>query len=164
MFERSYFKLKMIRTSWLERLDVERRRMTELPISQSLLTSAATQIIAVAFAILALVFVSGCVTKVTADAEAKAAFIAGQRAAYQSMQSNTTDVMVLGKVQKHDIPWVDGMTLAQALATATYTGAHDPTDIILRRNSVQTELDPRQLLNGKDVPLHPGDVISVIGQ
>lgn len=90
--------------------------------------------------------------------------MAGQKAAYQSMQSNTTDIMVLGNVQKHDLPWVEGMTLAQALATASYTGAHDPTDIILRRNSVQTEIDPRQLLNGKDVPLHPGDVISVIGQ
>ncbi|HXC35332.1 MAG TPA: hypothetical protein VNV43_05615 [Candidatus Acidoferrales bacterium] len=114
--------------------------------------------------LLAMVFVSGCVTKATADAEAKAAFVAGQKAAYQSMQANTTDIMVLGNVQKHDIPWVEGMTLAQALATAAYTGAHDPTDIILRRNSVQTEVDPRQLLNGKDVPLHPGDVISVIGQ
>lgn len=107
---------------------------------------------------------SGCVTKATADAQAKAAFVAGEKAAFQSMQSNTTDVIVLGNVKKHDIPWVSGMTLAQALATANYTGAHDPTDIILRRNSVQTEVDPKDLLNGKDVPLHPGDVISVIGQ
>lgn len=119
---------------------------------------------ALAFAILAMVFVAGCVTKATADAEARAAFVAGQKAAYQSMQSATTSVMILGNVQKHQIPWVEGMTLGQALATADYTGAHDPTDIILRRNSVQTEVDPKQLLNGQDVPLHPGDVISVIGQ
>ncbi|HEX3625543.1 MAG TPA: hypothetical protein VH280_08965 [Verrucomicrobiae bacterium] len=103
-------------------------------------------------------------TKATADAEAKAAFVAGQKAAYQSMQANTTDVIVLGNVKKHDIPWVSGLTMAQALATAEYTGARDPTDIILRRNSVQTEVDPKQLLNDIDVPLHPGDVISVIGQ
>ncbi|HEV2456409.1 MAG TPA: hypothetical protein VGY98_19250 [Verrucomicrobiae bacterium] len=112
----------------------------------------------------ALFFMTGCVTKATADAQAKAAFLAGEKAAYQSMQSSTTDITVLGNVQKHQIPWVEGMTLAQALATATYTGAHDPTDLILRRNSVQTEVDPRDLLNGRDVPLHPGDVISVIGQ
>ncbi|HEY1786628.1 MAG TPA: hypothetical protein VGJ73_00665 [Verrucomicrobiae bacterium] len=122
------------------------------------------QYCALALAILALVSVSGCVTKATADAEAKAAFVAGQKAAYQSMQSATTDVTVLGTVQKHEIPWVEGLTLAQALATAGYTGAHDPTNIILRRNSVQTEVDPKRLLNGQDVPLHPGDVISVIGQ
>lgn len=112
----------------------------------------------------ALFFMTGCVTKATADAQAKAAFLAGEKAAYQSMQSSTTDITVLGNVQKHQIPWVEGMTLAQALATATYIGAHDPTDLILRRNSVQTEVDPRDLLNGRDVPLHPGDVISVIGQ
>jgi hypothetical protein len=113
---------------------------------------------------LALVPLAGCVTKATADAQAKAAFVAGEKAAYQTMQSATTAITILGNVQKHQIPWVSGLTLAQALSTATYTGTHDPTDIILRRNSVQTEVDPRQLLNGQDVPLHPGDVISVIGQ
>ncbi|HUA66146.1 MAG TPA: hypothetical protein VME24_09875 [Alphaproteobacteria bacterium] len=117
-----------------------------------------------ALAVLALVLVTGCVTKATADAQAKAAFVAGEKAAYQTMQSSTTAVMVLGNVQKHQIPWVDGLTLGQALATANYTGAHDPTDIVLRRNSIQTEIDPKELLNGRDVPLHPGDVISVIGQ
>jgi hypothetical protein len=114
--------------------------------------------------VFALLFMAGCVSKAAADAQARAAFLAGEKAAYQSMQSSTTDITVLGNVQKHQIPWVEGMTLAQALATATYTGVHDPTDLILRRNSVQTEVDPRDLLNGKDVPLHPGDVISVIGQ
>jgi len=115
-------------------------------------------------AILGLGLVAGCVTKATADAQAKAAFVAGEKAAYQTMQSSTTAIMVLGNVQKHQIPWVEGLTLAQALSTANYTGAHDPTDIVLRRNSIQTEVDPKQLLSGRDVPLHPGDVISVIGQ
>src|SRR5215469_14316198 len=110
-------------------------------------------------AILGPVFVAGCVTRATADAQAKAAFVAGEKAAYQTMQSSTTAIMILGNVQKHQIPWVDGLTLAQALSTANYTGAHDPTDIVLRRNSIQTEVDPKQLLGGKDVPLHPGDVI-----
>src|SRR5215469_2735914 len=115
-------------------------------------------------AILALVFVAGCVTKATADAQAKAAFVAGEKAAYQTMQSSTTAIIILGNVQKHQVPWVEGLTLGQALSAANYTGAHDPTDIIIRRNSIQTEIDPKQLLRGRDVPLHPGDVISVIGQ
>lgn len=119
---------------------------------------------AAAFAVLALALVAGCVTRAAADAQAKAAFVAGEKAAYQTMQSSTTAVIVLGNVQKHQIPWADGLTLAQALAAANYTGAHDPTDIILKRNSIQTEIDPKELLNGRDVPLHPGDVISVIGQ
>ena len=113
---------------------------------------------------LALVPVAGCVTRATADAEARAAFVAGEKAAYQTMQSSTTDITILGNVQKHQIPWANGLTLAQALAKADYTGAHDPTDLVLRHNSIQTEISPRDLLNGQDVPLHPGDVISVIGQ
>jgi hypothetical protein len=117
-----------------------------------------------ALGLLAPLFVAGCVTKSTADAQAKAAFVAGEKAAYQTMQSSTTAVIILGNVQKHQIPWADGLTLAQALSKANYSGAHDPTDILLRRNSIQTEIDPKELLGGRDVPLHPGDVISVIGQ
>jgi hypothetical protein len=107
---------------------------------------------------------AGCVSKSRADADARAAYVAGQRAAYQSMQGAMTDITVLGPVQKHQVPWVAGLTLAQALATADYTGSQDPQEIILKRNSVETQLDPKQLLNGQDVPLQPGDVISVVGQ
>jgi len=107
---------------------------------------------------------AGCVSKSRADAESRAAYVAGQRAAYQSMQGAMTDITVLGQVQKHQVPWVAGLTLAQALATADYTGSQDPQEIILKRNSVETQIDLKQLLNGRDVPLQPGDVILVIGQ
>ncbi|HTV40761.1 MAG TPA: hypothetical protein VMF08_09310 [Candidatus Sulfotelmatobacter sp.] len=114
--------------------------------------------------LIALVPLAGCVTKATADAQARAAFLAGEKAAYQNMQSSQTAIVVLGEVQKHQVPWVAGLTLAQAISTAGYNGAHDPTEIILRRNSVQTEIDPKQLLNGNDVPLQPGDVVSILSQ
>ena len=113
--------------------------------------------------ILALV-AAGCVTRSQADAQSRAAFMAGQEAAYKSMGETMADVVVLGNVQKHDVPWVNGLTLAQALATANYIGSQDPQQIILKRNSVETQVDPKQLLNGQDMPLQPGDVISVIGQ
>jgi hypothetical protein len=114
--------------------------------------------------LVALVPLGGCVTKATADAQAKAAFVAGEKTAYQNIQSSQTAIVILGEVQKHQVPWVVGLTLAQAIATAGYNGAHDPTEIILKRNSVQTEIDPKQLLNGKDVPLQPGDVVSILSQ
>jgi hypothetical protein len=107
---------------------------------------------------------TGCVSQSKADAQARAAYIAGQRAAYQSMGGAITDIVVLGNVQKHEVPWVEGLTLAQTLATANYLGAHDPQDIVLKRNSVETEIDPKDLLNGQDIELKPGDVISVVGQ
>ena len=114
--------------------------------------------------ILALVVATGCVSKSKADAQARAAFIAGQKSAYQSMVASQTDIIVLGNVQKHDLPWTTGMTLAQAISDAQYTGKQDPTDIMLKRNSVQTEVDPKQLLNGRDMTLLPGDVVIVMGQ
>jgi hypothetical protein len=107
---------------------------------------------------------TGCVSKSKADAQARQAYLAGQQAAYQSIGGAVTEVVVLGNVQKHEVPWVEGLTLAQALATANYLGSQDPQAIILRRNSVETQIDPKQLLNGQDVPLQPGDVISVVGQ
>jgi hypothetical protein len=107
---------------------------------------------------------TGCVSRSKAAAQARQAYMAGQQAAYQSMGGAITDVVVLGNVQKHEVPWVAGLTLAQALATANYLGSQDPQSIILKRNSVETQIDPKQLLNGQDVPLQPGDVISVVGQ
>jgi hypothetical protein len=114
--------------------------------------------------ILALVAATGCVTKSKADAQARAAYLAGQKTAYQSMGAQMMNVVVLGSVEKHEVPWVEGLTLGQALAAANYTGLHDPENIILKRNSAEMPVDPKQLLNGKDIQLQPGDVISVIGQ
>ena len=114
--------------------------------------------------ILSLAVVTGCVSKSKADAQARAAFIAGQKSAYQNMVASQTDIIVLGNVQKHDLPWATGMTLVQAIADAQYTGKQDPTDIMLKRNSVQTEIDPKQLLGGRDMTLQPGDVIIVMGE
>lgn len=107
---------------------------------------------------------TGCVTKSKADAQARAAYMAGERTAYQSIGAAMTDVVILGDVQKHEVPWVEGLTLAQALATANYLGSHDPEDIILKRNSVETEISPKDLLNGNDVELKAGDQILVVGQ
>jgi hypothetical protein len=107
---------------------------------------------------------TGCVSKSKADAQARAAYFAGQQAAYQSMGGAIADVVVLGNVQRHEMPWVNGLTLAQALATANYLGSHDPQDIIVKRNSVETEISPKDLLNGRDMELKPGDQILVVGQ
>ena len=112
----------------------------------------------------ALAGVAGCVTKSQADAQARAAYMAGEKAAYQTIAASQTAVVVMGSVQKHQVPWVAGLTLAQALASAVYTGQHDPQEILLKRNSVETQIDPKQLLNGKDVALQPGDVVLVVGQ
>lgn len=120
--------------------------------------------IVVAISMLALLTMTGCVTR-SQDAEnSREAFLAGQKAAYESMGQSMLDVVILGEVQKHQIPWVAGLTLAHAIETANYTGAHDPTEIVVKRNSTETRVDPKALLSGKDMALEPGDTIMVIGK
>ena len=115
--------------------------------------------------ILALGALTGCVTRSQANAQARAAYAAGERAAYQTLAAHMTDIIVLGDVQKHDLPWVAGLTLAQALATANYVGLQNPQEIIVKRNSVEIPVDPRQLMRGQsDMLLQPGDTVSVVGK
>jgi len=72
-----------------------------------------------------------------------------------------TGIKIFGPVQKFEVPWVEGMTLAQAIATATYTARAIP-----RKSSccagVKTPRLIREIcLNGHDVPLEPGDTITL---
>jgi len=110
--------------------------------------------------VLGTVLFCGCVTKSKANAQARAAYLAGQNAALRQQQTAAT-VTVIGPVQNHDVPWVEGLTLVQAIATARYVGEHDPKEIILTREGESAKIPPRKLLNGADVPLEPGDTIAI---
>jgi len=109
---------------------------------------------------------AGCTTKSQARAEAQAAaqraYLAGQNDALQkqlALQQNF--VTVLGPVQNSTVPWVAGLTLAQAIATANYLSADEPTQIILTRQGEDATIDPQVLLNGVPIPLEAGDVITL---
>jgi hypothetical protein len=104
----------------------------------------------------------GCVTKSKARADARAAYVAGQREAFASIAAaQNTNIKVNGPVQNPTVPWVEGLTLAQAIATANYTGRDHPQEIVLLRRGESATIDPRDLLNGHDVPLEPGDAITL---
>jgi len=105
----------------------------------------------------------GCVTKSKADAQAQAAYLAGQKAALQQQLApvQTNGVTVIGPVQNPAVPWVEGLTLAQAIATAKYVGKHDPKEIVLTRQGENAKLAPKMLLTGADVPLEPGDTVTI---
>ncbi|HEX3890126.1 MAG TPA: hypothetical protein VHX90_04675 [Verrucomicrobiae bacterium] len=105
---------------------------------------------------------SGCTTRSQAKADARMAYLAGQKDAYASMaRSQRTSIVVIGQVQNREIPWTDGMTLAQAIVAANYTGHGNPTEIILLRRGESASIDPADLLRGHDVPLEPGDTITL---
>ncbi|HZI32393.1 MAG TPA: hypothetical protein VFF11_08625, partial [Candidatus Binatia bacterium] len=59
------------------------------------------------------------------------------------------------------VPWVDGLTLAQAIATANYVGPNNPQKITITRKGQTASLDASVLLNGAKVPLKPGDVVEI---
>ena len=109
--------------------------------------------------------VCGCTTRSTARLKEQNAFLAGQNMALQQQQAQAASQMpgvtVVGQVQNARVPWVAGLTLAQAVATANYIGKDDPKQIIITRSGQSAALDPKDLLNGTYFPLEIGDVIEL---
>jgi hypothetical protein len=115
-----------------------------------------------ALSISAAALLGGCTTKSTAQAKAQQAFLAGQNAALRQQQTaQFSGVTVVGPVQNPQVPWVAGLTLAQAIATANYLDSHEPKTIIITRHGESAQLDANVLLNGVAVPLEPGDVVEL---
>ena len=115
-----------------------------------------------ALSISAAALLAGCTTKSTSEAKAQQAFLAGQNAALRQQQAaQFSGVTVVGPVQNPQVPWVAGLTLAQAVATANYLDSHVPKTIIITRQGESAQLDAKVLLNGVAVPLEPGDVIEL---
>jgi hypothetical protein len=105
---------------------------------------------------------SGCTTKSAAQAKSQEAFLAGQNAALRQQQAaQVPGVTVVGPVQRPQVPWVAGLTLVQAIATANYLDSHEPKGITITRQGESAKLDAKVLLNGAVVPLEPGDVIEI---
>ena len=105
-----------------------------------------------------LLLVSGCVTKAEAKRQADAAYRAGQQSI---LERQARGVTVLGPVQNPNVPWVTGLTLAQAIATANYLDRQEPKAIILVRQGESAEVDVNTLGSGAPIPLEPGDVIEL---
>ncbi len=112
----------------------------------------------------AVVLTGGCVSKAKARADARAAFVAGERQAMQNMQefrNRGPTVSVLGEVRNTLIPWTEELTLGKALLQAEYTGGSDPAEILIVRDGQATRYDPKKLLGGEDVPLKPRDTVFI---
>ena len=120
-------------------------------------------------ALLVAVPFGGCVSKSKADAQKRAAYIAGQQAAaarmqQAQMQAQGPCVTVNGEVRNRTVPWTEGMTLAKALLAAEYYGATDPGQILIVHNGIATRFEAKQLLSGVDIPLQPGDIVQLMPQ
>ena len=103
----------------------------------------------------------GCVTEAQANARAREAYLAGQKAAFASMGGLGHGVAIIGPVQYPNVSWVEGLTLAQAIATANYLSHRTPKSITITRQGEEITVDPHNLLGGHVVPLEPGDTIKI---
>ncbi len=107
-------------------------------------------------------FLCGCTTKSKSQSQAQAAYAAGQQQAFTQMQqAQRTSIRVLGPVRNSDISWTNGLTLAQVIAEADCTFTHDPRAISIVRQRGRIPIDPSVLLQGRDVPLEPGDTVEI---
>jgi hypothetical protein len=108
---------------------------------------------------------TGCTTKSQARLKEQNAFLAGQNTVLMQQQAQTAaqtpGVTIVGPVQHPEVPWVTGLTLAQAIATANYVGADAPKQIVITRHGESAAMDAKVLLNGTDIPLEIGDVIEL---
>jgi hypothetical protein len=105
------------------------------------------------------VALAGCTTKSAAKQQAREAFASGQRQGLAEGQR--VNIRVLGPVRNPEIPWTDGLTLAQAIAAAETANRGVPKAIFLIRKGERGFIDPKVLLRGEDVPLEPGDTVEV---
>jgi hypothetical protein len=110
---------------------------------------------------LALLLAAGCVTKQSADNQARRAFDAGLQQGRKEAEVRLTHVMIRGPVQHSAVPWRDGLTLAQAIVEAVYTAAKDPVAISITRDNRVLPVNLDELLRGVDIPLLAGDVIDI---
>src|ERR1035438_6886459 len=111
------------------------------------------------------ILTGGCASKSNARLKEQNAFLAGQNSVLMQQQAQATaqspGVTIVGAVQHPQVPWVTGLTLAQAIATANYVGANEPKQIVITRNGESAAMDAKVLLNGTDIPLEIGDVIEL---
>jgi len=104
---------------------------------------------------------AGCVSKSQAQAQARLAYMAGQRDAFAQMQHQQAepDIKFIGPLNNPTVKWYQGLTLAKAIVAAGYNSTKDPQFIIIRRPNQEIQLDPKRLLDGDDIQLQAGDVV-----
>ncbi len=111
---------------------------------------------------LLLTTVPACTSHSKSKAQARAAFVAGQRQATARMAEKLNPtIQINGRVRNPTILWTEDLTLAKAIVAAEYYAPTDPISITILRQDQQIRVVPRKLLAGEDVPLQPGDVIEL---
>lgn len=118
--------------------------------------------------VLLIASLTGCASKTGNQVEAlgrQQAYLAGQNSALQQQLAQQTSpfptVTILGHVQNSIVPWVAGLSLTQAIATANYLDSRDPQAITVTRQGNTMTVDVASLLQGPPITLEPGDTVEI---
>ena len=104
----------------------------------------------------------GCVSKSRAESERRTAYIAGQNAGMiKALQASAASVTVVGDVKNTVVLWSSDLTVAKAFLQAEYRGFRDPRRFVINRKGQLFQIEARQLLNGEDFELEPGDIMEI---
>jgi hypothetical protein len=103
---------------------------------------------------------TGCMSQARIREQERAAFLAGENAALRQ-EWQSPGVTIIGPVKYSHVPWVDGLSLAQAIATADYLNPNPPQNIAIICNGQTATLSPDVLLRGVNIPLKSGDVVKI---
>ncbi len=118
-------------------------------------------------ALLLVTATTGCVTTEKAEADARAAFFAGQASALNQLRlqqatAETPVVTINGAVKNRTVPWTEELSLVKALVAAEYVGAPEIFSITVTRGGKDIPVSPQRLLSGNIDPLlEAGDVITL---
>ena len=105
---------------------------------------------------------AGCTSRSRSRDQAQIAYLAGQNMVLQQqLAAQFRGVTVVGAVQNPQVAWVEGLTLAQAVATANYTGKAEPKQIVITHQGESVTLEAKVLFGGTDIPLEMGDVVEL---
>lgn len=105
---------------------------------------------------------SGCASRSEAQMRMRMAELQKENAMLrQQVAELGKGVTIIGPVENSFVPWVAGLTLTQAIATANYLEPKAPKVITITRHGESAQLDATPLLNGTPVPLEPGDVVEI---
>ena len=68
-----------------------------------------------------------------------------------------------GPVRNPVVPWTEGLTLAQAIVDADYTGFMNPKLVrVIRNGQIIEEMKGIDLLHHQDVPLETGNIVDIV--
>jgi hypothetical protein len=105
---------------------------------------------------------AGCTSTSKAKTEAQRAYQMGQEETWRQIQiANPNAIRIQGPVQNPILQWTPDMTLAGAIVEAGCQVAMPRQIVLLRPGQAPVWINPKQLLQGNDIPLHPGDTVQI---